>query len=191
MIRNIELPEFLRNFKVYPNGQISFFLGSGASAQAGIPTGSSLVWEFKKQIYCSKTATSFEKFRDLQMEGNRILLQGYFDAEGGNPKIYDPNEYSHYFEKCYSSRTAREQFISNLVNNINPSLGHKCLGDLFINSKTKYIWTTNFDELIEAGIRQLNPVFSFRVFSSANKDSLNFIDNSDLPNIIKLHGDYR
>jgi hypothetical protein len=46
MIREIELAQFLRIFKISPNGQMAFFLGSGASIQAGIPTGSSLIWEF-------------------------------------------------------------------------------------------------------------------------------------------------
>ena len=191
MIRKIELSQFLRNIKTYPNGQISFFLGSGASVQAGIPSGSTLVWEFKKEIYCSLTETSLEKFRDLQSESNRLLLQEYFDAEGGNPKLNNPSEYSHYFEKCYSTSIARQQFIKDLVKNVKPSLGHNCLGYLFLIGKIFNIWTTNFDELIEAGIRQLDPVFSFRVLSSTNKDSFNVMPDSDFPNIYKLHGDYR
>ena len=191
MIREIDYAQFLRNFKIYPNGQVSFFLGSGASVQAGIPSGSSLVWEFKKEIYCTVTHTSPEKFRDLQSENNRSLLQEYFDAESGNPKLYDPSEYSHYFEKCYSTSISRQQFIKDKVLNVNPSLGHNCLGYFFIFGKTSNIWTTNFDELIEAGIRQLNPVFNFRVFSSANKNSFDVMPENDLPNIYKLHGDYR
>jgi hypothetical protein len=191
MIRQIDFPQFLRNFKVYPNGQMSFFLGSGASVQAGIPSGSSLVWEFKKQIYCSITKTSQEKFHDLQSESNQILLQNFFDVEGCNPKLFDPSEYAHYFEKCYKSSSSREQFILELVKNKKPSLGHICLGNFIINGKIKNVWTTNFDTLIEAGISQLDPAFSFRILSSANKDSINKSINSELPNIYKLHGDYR
>ena len=156
MIRKIDFSQFLRNFKVYPDGKLSFFLGSGASVQAGIPTGTTLVWEFKKEIYCSITGTSSEKFQDLQMEENRILLQEYFDAEGNNPKLYDTSEYSHYFEKCYKSSALRQQFIIDKVKNKKPSLGHNCLGDFIIKGKIKNIWTTNFDELIEAGIKQLD-----------------------------------
>lgn len=51
-------------------------------------TGSSLVWEFKKEIYCSQTGTSLERFKDLQSETNRTILQDYFDAENSNPKRY-------------------------------------------------------------------------------------------------------
>jgi hypothetical protein len=191
MIRQIDLPQFLRNLKICPNGLLSFFLGSGASVQAGIPSGSSLVWEFKKEIYCSITGTSQERFRDLQSESNQALLQNYFDAEGCNPKLYDYSEYSHYFERCYQSSSSREQFITKLVSNKNPSLGHICLGNFIINDKIRTVWTTNFDALIEAGIFQHNPAFSFRILSSANKESINKVSNYELPNIYKLHGDYR
>ncbi|MDR1895223.1 MAG: SIR2 family protein [Prevotellaceae bacterium] len=191
MIREIELAQFLRSFKIAPNGQMAFFLGSGSSIQAGIPTGSNLVWEFKKEIYCSETKTSPEKFKDLQSTANRAILQGYFDAQENNPKLYDSSEYSHYFEKCYPASTNREQFIRNLMRDIKPSLGYNCLGDLIIKGKIKNVWTTNFDELIESGIKQLEAGFSFRVLSSANKDSINITYDKDFPNIYKLHGDYR
>jgi len=191
MIRKTGLAQFLRIFKICPNGLISFFLGSGSSAHAGIPTGSALTWEFKKEIYCSETRTSSERFRDLQSENNQSLLQSFFDAEGNNPKLYDPSEYSHYFEKCYPTSISRELFITNIVKNIKPSFGHNCLGDLIINGKIKNIWTTNFDELIEAGIRQIDPTFSFRIYSSSNKNSIYIMKSSDFPNVYKLHGDYR
>jgi NAD-dependent SIR2 family protein deacetylase len=191
MIRQFELPQFLRYLKICPSGQMSFFLGSGASVQAGIPTGSTFVWEFKKEIYCSVTGTSQERFRDLQSESNQKLLQNFFDAEGSNPKLYDPSEYSHYFEKCYPLSPSREQFITKLVSNKNPSLGHICLGNFIINGKVKNVWTTNFDGLIEAGIFYHSPAFSFRILSSVNKDSLSKKNNLDLPNIYKLHGDFR
>ncbi|MDR0604750.1 MAG: SIR2 family protein [Bacteroidales bacterium] len=191
MIRTIDLAQFLRIFKIAPNGQMAFFLGSGASIQAGIPTGFSFVWEFKKEIYCSKTGTSLERFKDLQSEENKSILQDYFDAESNNPKLYDPAEYSHYFEKCYPTSSNREQFIREKVRDIKPSLGYNCLGDFIIKGKIKNVWTTNFDELIEAGIKQLEAGFSFRVISSANKDSINIVDERYFPNIYKLHGDYR
>jgi hypothetical protein len=45
MVGKIEMARFLRSFKISPNGQMAFFLGSGASIQAGIPTGLNLVWK--------------------------------------------------------------------------------------------------------------------------------------------------
>lgn len=60
---------------------MDFFFGSGTSIQSGIPTGSGLVWDFKKEIYCSETGTSREsgtiriwKIKDILLvkEGNSI-----------------------------------------------------------------------------------------------------------------------
>lgn len=191
MIRKINMPTFLRNFNVMNDGCIDVFLGSGASAQAGIPTGSGLVWEFKQNIYCTETGTSKEEFRDLQSETAQRKLQKYFDSQGKHPTLYESNEYSHYFELCHTTSVAREQFVQYKVRDIAPSLGHLCLAELFIDNKIQDIWTTNFDELIESGIKTICPEYSFSVFSSANRDSIsNSVDGSFL-SIFKLHGDYR
>lgn len=185
------MPAFIRNLNVMNKGDIDVFLGSGASVQAGIPTGGGLVWEFKRQIYCTETETSQEKFKDLQSQYAQKTLQEYFDAQGSHPPKHDPSEYSHYFELCYNTSTARERFIQEKVRDISPSLGHLCLSDLFINKKIQCIWTTNFDELIEAGINTLIPGHSFTVFSSANSASLLNGSFSSFSSIYKLHGDYR
>lgn len=190
MIKRIDMPAFIRNFSVNNKGAIDIFLGSGASVQAGIPTGSGMVWEFKREIYCTETETSREKFKDLQSQHTQKLLQDYFDGQGNHPLQHDPREYSHYFELCYSTSTARERYIQEKVRDISPSLGHLCLGDLFINKKIQCIWTTNFDELIEAGINTISPGHSFTVYSSANSGSLKTSSDS-FSSIYKLHGDYR
>ncbi len=52
MINKKDQIAFIRNFLVCDG--IDFFLGSGASLLAGIPSGQNLVWEFKKEIYCLK-----------------------------------------------------------------------------------------------------------------------------------------
>jgi hypothetical protein len=191
VIRYLDMPAVLRNFNVMNKGDIDFFFGSGASVQAGIPTGGGMVWEFKREIYCTETETSQEKFKDLQSQYAQKILQDYFDEQGNHPLKYDPAEYSHYFELCYNTSTARERFIQKKVKNISPSLGHLCLADLFIDKKIQCIWTTNFDELIEAGINTLKPEHSFTVFSSANSASLLNGNLRSFSSIFKLHGDYR
>lgn len=127
----------------------------------------------------------------MQSERNRTKLQDYFDSLDGFPKRGSKNEYSFYFEKCYDNTTARNAYIQNLVANIEPTRGHLCLANLFINNKVKNIWTTNFDELIEVGVKTLSPQYSFNVVSSVQKDSISQIASNNFPNVIKLHGDYR
>lgn len=187
-MRTVDQATFIRNFSVMNNGDIDFFLGSGASAQAGIPTGGSMVWEFKRELYCTQTETSKERFKDLQANISRQTLQSYFDDQGDHPALQSADEYAHYFELCYPTAIARERYIQNKVRDIAPSLGHLCLADLFINKKISNVWTSNFDELIEAGIKTLSPHHSFNVYSSVNKTAA---PANALSSILKLHGDYR
>lgn len=189
MINTKDPTSFIRNFLL--SSDIDFFLGSGASLLAGIPSGQNLVWQFKKEIYCSENNVSRELFKDLQSEKNRIKLQDYFDSLDGFPKRGSKEEYSFYFEKCYDNALARNAYIQKRVANVEPTRGHLCLANLFINNEVKNIWTTNFDELIEAGIKTLSPQYSFNVVSSIQKDSISQIANNNFQNVIKLHGDYR
>ena len=150
-----------------------------------------MIWEFKKKIYCTENDISQENFKDLQSSTTRNTFQTYFDLKGNFPKLYDSSEYSFYFKKCYDSELARKQFIQTLVENILPSYGHLCLAHLFINKKISSIWTTNFDELVEAGIKTLNPPYAFNVVSSMNASSIKNIKANTYQCVYKLHGDYR
>lgn len=190
-IREKDAVSFIRNFLVDNSRNFDFFLGAGASIQAGIPTGQDLIWVFKREIYCSETGTSREYFKDLQSNASRTMLQEHFDTCWDYPYRNDPSEYSFYFEKCYTSEDARKRFIQNQVQNIAPSNGHLCVAHLFLKNKINNIWTTNFDELIESGIKTLSPEYSFNVVSSIQEDSIKNIENNAYPCVFKLHGDYR
>jgi hypothetical protein len=187
-MRKIDNATLLRYLSVMNSGEIDFFLGSGASAQAGIPTGSIMIWEFKRELYCTETGNSKEMFKDLNSDITRKTLQIYFDEQGKHPPRFSPDEYAHYFELCYPTSIARERYIQNKVSDIAPSIGHLCLADLFIKKRIVNIWTTNFDELIESGIKTLAPHNSFNVYSGANKS---VAPSNPLSSVIKLHGDYR
>jgi len=187
-IRKIDIASFLRFFSIMNNGEIDIFLGSGSSAQAGIPTGQLMTWDFKREIYCTEQNVSKEYFKDINSVSTKQILQNYFDSNSKYEGLSSPNEYAKYFELCYPTSTERKRYIQSKVSNVSPTIGHLCLGDLFIKKCIANIWTTNFDELIEAGIKTLLPHHSFNVYSSANKS--NATDN-DLSSIFKLHGDYR
>jgi hypothetical protein len=191
IMRTINQAEFLRTFSVMGDGNFDVFLGSGASIQAGIPTGGDLIWYFKRLIYCSETNTSIEAFKDLQSEHIRLTLQNYFNAKKEYPPLYDPTEYSCYFEKCYPTTVARESFIQRFVRNVNPSIGHLCLAHLITNGKVQAVWTTNFDTLIEDGIHTLSPSYGFKVHSSANQTNASQTGDESFFRLYKLHGDYR
>lgn len=182
--------QFIRNFKAFNRKSVDIFLGAGASFSSGIATGSDLVWYFKREIYCSENNISQDRFKDLKSETNRKILQDYFSRQSGYPQLGNPEEYSFYFERCFSSPAARKNFIDNQVVRRIPNLGYLCLANLIIDSKIDNIWTTNFDELSEIAIRQIDYSFPLNVISSANKKALTSI-NPNYSSVYKLHGDYR
>src|SRR5438045_5820996 len=121
----IDKAEFLRSFAVRPANSFSIFVGAGGSAAAGVPTTRALIWQFKRQLYCDHFKIKQEKFRDLESEVNRRILQSYFNGQKTFPKEGSPEEYPFYFEKCFPQSIDRGFFIKNLFVNINPSIGHK------------------------------------------------------------------
>src|SRR5690606_28155928 len=115
------------SFAIRPDNAFNFFLGAGASVQANIPAAGTLIWQFKRKLYCDAHNCREEKFKDLESERNRTTLQSYFELKGGYPKLYAPEEYSVYFEKCYPQSIDRKSFIQRIIHEKNPSIGHKCL----------------------------------------------------------------
>ncbi len=182
--------QFTRNFSVMANGEVDFFLGAGASISSGIPTGGDLIWEFKRTLYCSERGESTEKYKDLALPSTQKKLQDYFDQKGFCPRQYAAEEYSYYFEQCYSDPLARKRFIESMVSDRKPSIGYLCLAEAVAQRKVKNIWTTNFDSLLENAFHLLHPTNNVLVCSEANRDSVHVL-NPQYPVVGKLHGDYR
>lgn len=181
--------DFLRSFAVRPNGSLNLLLGAGSSVQANIPAAGTLIWQFKRKLYCEANGIREEKFKDLESERNRNVIQSFFELKGGFPPLYSAEEYSFYFEKCFPNSIDRKAYIQRIVQGKNPSIGHKCLGVLFDSQKINHVWTTNFDELVESGVKSINNGASFEVISEDNRGQLNNLNK--LQRVIKLHGDYR
>jgi hypothetical protein len=185
-MRKIDRDTFLRSFKVLSNQSFDLFLGSGASVNSGIPSGGDLIWHFKREILSSKKIINGKKFTDLKIEANKQIIQNYFDQRGDS-NIANP--YSHYFKECYPDSLVRKEFLSDLVRDKKPSIGFLCLSALVERQKFNVVWTTNFDDLIEKAITALN-YKSCQIVSPDNASSVQQF-NSDIPTVVKLHGDFR
>lgn len=184
----IEKDEFLRSFKVFSNQSFDLFLGSGASVTSGIPTGGDLIWLFKREILSSQGIINGKKIADLKIEANKKVIQNYFDQRGDSSKNIS-NPYSFYFEECYPDALVRKEFLTELVRDKKPSIGFLCLSALIESQKMNVVWTTNFDDLIEKAITALN-YKSYQIVSPDNAKSVKEF-KSDIPTVIKLHGDFR
>jgi len=183
-MRRIDKDTFLRSFKVLSKQSFDLFLGAGASISSGIHSGSDLVLQFKRELLSVSGKINGKKFQDLKVESNKKIIQSYFAEE--DARI--PNQYSYYFEKCYPDALVRQEFLSSLVRDKKPSIGFMCLSALVGQKKLSTVWTTNFDDLIEKAISKMD--ISCQVVSPENAKSVqNF--RSDIPTIVKLHGDFR
>ena len=179
----IDKQVFLRSFKVQKNNSFDLFLGSGASTTSGISSGKDLVLHFKKEILSSQNQLNNNAVYDLKIEANQKKIESFFD----DTNITNP--YAHYFQQCYPDSNVRQDFLTNIMRDKKPSIGFLCTAALIEKNKFNTIWTTNFDDLIEKAINTLNHK-SCAIVSPENAASVkNYQD--DIPQIIKLHGDFR
>lgn len=186
----INISEIINRFELSPDNEVVLFLGAGASISSGIPSGALMTWDFKRHIYCAENKISPTVFQDLSKKDVQCKIQSYFDSKGIYPELYSEKEYSFYFEKCYPQTLSRNRYIKDKVKNANPSLGYLCLGKLIIEGRIGTIATTNFDDLVEAGVHKHEVGYTVKTLSSVLSNSVGFNIESDVPNIIKLHGDF-
>lgn len=189
-MRTIDINTFVNSFKVKPDKTMSFLLGAGTSVSSNIPSGGQMVWEFKRNLYCAAKNLRTNLYGDLSKEHVRREIQAYFDGQKEFPKLGSTDEYSFYFEKCYPQRRDREYYIQGKVRDAKPALGYLCMGELIISGKIDLISTTNFDDLVHAGVHAIDSSISIKTISSAVSNSVGFSLYEGFPNIIKLHGDY-
>lgn len=162
------------------NGEDTIFLlGAGCSINSGCMAASKLVFEFKKRIYCINHGIQLD--RDVLIDETRLgeVLEKEFPIGDGT------NQYSYFFERCFSNAYDRNQFIKNEFHDKKPSFGYLCFANYLISKKVRYVLTTNFDLLIERAVHKIEEEY----------DLVNVSENETpyLPgvlNIVKLHGDY-
>lgn len=189
-MRIIDTNIFVNSFKVKPDKSMSFLLGAGASVSSNIPSAGQMVWDFKRTLYCTEQNLRTNMYGDLSKENVQKEIQAYFDGQEGYPELWSTQEYSFYFEKCYPLRRNRDYYIQGKVRDVKPSLGYLCMGELIINGKIDLVSTTNFDDLVQAGVHAIDSGISIKTISSAVSNSVGFSLYDGFPNIIKLHGDY-
>jgi NAD-dependent SIR2 family protein deacetylase len=128
-VATLDIEQFVR---LYPQRapRIMWFLGAGASAAAGVPTAGQIVWDLKRQLYCSAQRVSLSTFSDLTNPAVQARVQRYFDDQGGYPAVGDNDEYAFYFERAYPSEADRRSYIERAVAAATPSYGHQALAGL-------------------------------------------------------------
>jgi hypothetical protein len=188
----IEADDFARRFKMRATG-LSWFLGAGCSAAAGIPTANDMVWEFKQQIYVSQRKVSLATVSDLANPAVRSLLQGYFDASGRFPALGANDEYAAYFEAVWPSEQDRRSYLDSKMKGAKPSYGHLALATLMKADLSRIVWATNFDSLTADACARVYDSTAHLTVAALDAPSVanQAISAQRWPLEVKLHGDFR
>jgi hypothetical protein len=172
--------------------QFAWFLGAGASAVAGLPTASDIIWDIKRRYYCREENQDISR-QDMQLEAVRARIQAYMLSRGF-PEEGALGEYTTYFGKAFGNDKERQrQYLSAILseNNVTLSVGNRILGALLASGRTRAVFTTNFDSVVERALAEVSgrsiSAYHLEGAGSAN----NAISNEEFPFYCKLHGDFR
>ena len=158
-------------------GRMAFLIGAGASKAASIPTTGELIEQWKQELYENETGEENYDKSDVEEW-----------AEERKPDDEDLNPYGYWFEKLYPSRGARKEFIQELVEDHEPTVGIVVLASMMNDGYVPLTVTPNFDDLLyDAFYRYLEDK---PLLVDHNAIAPEFRLTEDRPAIIKLHGDY-
>lgn len=174
-----------------------WFLGAGASASSGIPTGYAMIRDFKARIFSRETGYSLREIDS----GDRLWserIDEFFQRTSLLPPDGDPNEYSTAFEAVYPNERLRRQYIDDAISKGTPCFGHRVLAALMASKQLSCLFTTNFDPLVEEASTLANSILpvdsrtkpTIAALDSADR-ALRCLEESDWPLVAKLHGDYQ
>src|SRR5262245_14837368 len=123
----LTLDAFVRSVCINRSMPHAFFLGAGASIQAGIPDADTCVWQWKRDIYLTNHPGANELLQDVSLPETRAVVQSWLDAQGNYPSLGSPEEYSFYVERCYPIAEDRRQYFQRLSERARPTVGHHLL----------------------------------------------------------------
>ena len=188
----IRSDDFSRRFGMRA-ANIMWFLGAGASASAGIPTASDLIWDFKQRLFISQRRVSPKTVADLSSPVVRSQLQAHVESCGSLPSVGAPDEYAALFEAVYPSEADRRVYLDAKMAGAKPSYGHLALATLMRAQLARIVWTTNFDPLVADGCAKIYDATGALATVALDAPDLaaQLITDGRWPIEVKLHGDFR
>lgn len=195
-IPSISAAEFATALALRPN-LVAWFLGAGASAASGIPTGYAMIRQFKAQIFCRENNLSKREI-DTGDQVWTDRIDDFFGRTSLLPPDGDPTEYAAAFEAVYPQPRHRRQYIDDAISKGTPCFGHRVLGSLIAARKVDCVFTTNFDPLVEestlsasALLQAPDQVRPTVAAIDSGERAMRCLNESDWPLVAKLHGDYQ
>lgn len=190
MPNQLKYDEFLRSISISKDNSYTMLLGAGCSISSDIQSAYDCIWEWKKIIYKSNNLNVQDWINNYKSPRTQNVIQNWLDNQGSYIEKDNVEEYSYYAKKCFPIEDNRRQYFQKICSNKTPSIGYKTIPLLVKQGMLDSVWTTNFDDLLNAtcingGIRAID--ISLETVNRINQRTQN---RSELP-IIKLHGDFK
>lgn len=187
-VREIEF----RKLVAQSGPHLTWFLGAGASRSSGLPTATDITWDLKRRYYCVQENQDILA-HDISNKAVQARVQGYMDGKGF-PRLWDPNEYSFYFELTFGKDYAAQQRYLNDVlatQKVSSTVGHRALAALLHLGLTRIIFTTNFDEVVESAYAAISGKNLTTFHLEGSYAALEALNAERFPFYAKVHGDFR
>lgn len=172
--------------------QLMWFLGAGASRSSGLPTATDLTWDLKRRYYCAQENQDVVA-HDVSNRSVQARIQAYMDSRNF-PPLWDPTEYSFYFELLFGKDYAAQQKYLNTAlatEKISSTIGHRALAALLHLGLARIIFTTNFDEVVESAYSSIAGKNLTTFHLEGSYAALEALNAERFPFYAKVHGDFR
>ena len=196
MVSQVASDAFARSFGQRTR-QLAWLLGAGASAAAGVPTGSDMIADFKTRLYCAELNIPRQEV-DVGDPLWERRITSHFDGARGFPPARDPGEYAAAFEAAYPDARDRRSYIEDVARRGVPSFAHRVLAALISSSLVRCLFTTNFDPLIERAATVTDDLLPPDGQAHLTVSALDSVERGQRcvrdaawPLLVKLHGDYQ
>jgi hypothetical protein len=187
----IDEQEFLHHF-VHHAPQLMWFLGAGSSRSSGLPTALDLIWDLKRRYYCAQENQDVQT-HNVTNHAIRAKIQGYIDGKEF-PAAWSPEEYSFYFELMFGNDyDAQRSYIQSQMSmdKVTLTIGQRALAALLAMGRTRLIFTTNFDVVVETAYAAATGKNLDTFHLEGSYAALDALNAEAFPLYAKIHGDFR
>ena len=156
------------------------FVGAGFSRDAGVPSGWDILVDTFKKIYIHEN-----EITDANKLTDKVVEEWYL----AHPE-YSQFGYSEVLEKIFKGDIERREYLKSFFREKQPGEAHRLLAQLVKEKIVRFIFTTNFDDLIEKALDEYNIDYDVISSDETLKNSQSW-DKVIECRIYKLHGDYK
>lgn len=183
--------EFLQHY-IQNASHLMWFLGAGTSRSAGLPTATDIIWDLKRRYYCLHENQDFQS-HDVSNSAIKRKIQAYMDSKRF-PALWSLEEYSFYFDVIFGTDDqAQQRYIHEALatGKVSLNMGHRVLAGLMEMGIARIVFTTNFDEVMEAAFALVAGKNLSTYHLEGSYAALDALNGERFPLYAKVHGDFR